>query len=312
MEYLDVYLVKDRKERGFRLPFCRGPERFADRDDETEIVFWLLPERWLNRPRRLERRLLRAARSRPPRGPVWYEDRLLRALAAKRAGRRGGFGENGGSGENGGFGENRDFGETLGEREPGLFWMSRFYREQPFRENMVILLPAPEPGESGRLPLRQERWVEELAGEKSGRLNSLLLVSPVFSEKAGSVPLMEDGSWFERIYQETGLPSAGAGRLPEYYRNRMPGSTVCIDACRGGTVPFRSLPERTLYLDLTSEAGKERLLYAKRRDVSYVSLRMYLDTYVRKRYNTNRCKREEKRPSASAVRGFRSYEEERE
>ena len=200
----------------------------------------------------------------------------------------------------------------MGEREPGLFWMSCFYREQPFRENMVILLPAPEPGESGRLPLRQERWVEELAGEKSGRLNSLLLVSPVFSEKAGSVPLMEDGSWFERIYQETGLPSAGAGRLPEYYRNRMPGSTVCIDACRGGTVPFRSLPERTLYLDLTSEAGKERLLYAKRRDVSYVSLRMYLDTYVRKRYNTNRCKREEKRPSASAVRGFRSYEEERE
>ena len=81
---------------------------------------------------------------------------------------------------------------------------------------------------------------------------------------------------------------------PEYFRDRPADRTACIDAGLSGPLPVRSLPEGTLYLDMTSDAGKERTLYAKRRDVRYVSLRMYLDTYVRKRYNTNRCRMEEK------------------
>ena len=86
----------------------------------------------------------------------------------------------------------------------------------------MLLLPEPDAAQKGRLPSEQERWMRELLGEKIGRLNSLLLVSPVFSETAGSVPLTEKGSWLERVYQETGLPAAGAGRLPSSNTNRTP------------------------------------------------------------------------------------------
>ena len=272
MEYLDAYLIRDTTEKDvspsrFRFPICL-PERFSDRDGEAEIAFVMIPPRWLGRPERLGKRLIRTKRRWPPRGQVWYEDRIRKAL---------------------------DIGKTAAAAPlPAPFWSFRFYQEQPFRENLVLLLPEPDAAQKGRLPSEQERWVGELLGEKIGRLNSLLLVSPVFSETAGSVPLTEKGSWLERVYQETGLPAAGAGRLPSHYRNKRPDSAVCIDACPCAGVPYRSLPEGTLYLDMTSEAEKERLLYAKRRDIRYESLRRYLDTYVRKRYNTNRCKKEEK------------------
>ena len=290
MEYLDAYLIRETEKKTSYLPFfrpCAGRlERFSDRDEETEVTFVLVPSRLLDRPEKLEKQLLRDAACRPPRGLVWYEDRLRRALYAGRP--------DGGKGTGAGKAEMGETEAAAGSFLPERFFCSLLYREQPFRENVILFLPEAREHEAGRLPYAQEEWVRGLLEEKSGRLNGLLLVSPVFTQNAGSVPLMEDGSWFGRIYQETGLPVIGAGRLPEYFRDRPADRTACIDAGLSGPLPVRSLPEGTLYLDMTSDAGKERTLYAKRRDVRYVSLRMYLDTYVRKRYNTNRCKMEEK------------------
>ena len=63
---------------------------------------------------------------------------------------------------------------------------------------------------------------------------------------------------------------------------------VCIDMRPGYRIPFRRLPEKLLYLDMTSDPEKERLLSAKRKDICYRSALNFLDTYVRNRYNTNR------------------------
>ena len=168
--------------------------------------------------------------------------------------------------------------------------MARFYREQPFRENLIVLLPELEEEEPERLLMRQAAWMQEFLGEDYGRLNGLLLVSTAVPERAGSLSLTEDYAYYRHIYQDTGLPVIGAGMLPEYFRRKAPERTVCVDARLEGKAPFRCLPEKTLYLDMASDVERERLLHAKRRDVCYRSARMYLDTFVRKRYNTNRCK----------------------
>ena len=73
--------------------------------------------------------------------------------------------------------------------------------------------------------------------------------------------------------------------------------SICIDMRPGYRIAFRRLPENTIYLDMTSEAEKERLLCAKRKDISYVSALNILDTYVRKRYNTNRDVYKRQRPT---------------
>ena len=268
MEYLDAYLLKEKKKRPALFPDFERPEQFADTDGEVEITFLLLPSRWLRRPKRLTKRLARMTRRYPPRGQVWYEDRLQEALAE-------------GAGYAGG---------TLNAAPWGLFWMARFYREQPFRDNLIVLLPDFPEEEQERILMRQEEWMREFLGKAYEKLNGLLLVSTAIPESAGSLPLMEKHAYYEHIYQDTGLPVIGVGRLPDYFRGKASGRTVCVDAGQKGPVPFRSLPEKTIYLDMTSDPEKARLLHAKRGDVWYRSLRMYLDTFVRKRYNTNRCK----------------------
>ena len=114
MEYLDAYLMEEKKRKFPLLPDFGRPKRFTDADGEVEITFVLLPSRWLKRPQKLEKRLIRMIRRRPPRGLVWYEDGLREKLP-----------------------EPAPHAASL----PGLFWMARFYREQPFRENLIVLLP---------------------------------------------------------------------------------------------------------------------------------------------------------------------------
>ena len=80
MEYLDAYLIEEKKKGLALPPFFRRPRRFADNDGEVEISFVLLPSRWLKRPGRLKQRIARLQRRFPPRGLVWYEDRLRDAL----------------------------------------------------------------------------------------------------------------------------------------------------------------------------------------------------------------------------------------
>ena len=279
MEYLDAYLMEEKKRKFPLLPDFGRPKRFTDADGEVETTFVLLPSRWLKRPQKLEKRLIRMIRRRPPRGLVWYEDGLREKLPEKFLGR---FPE----AFPGTFPKPAPHAASL----PGLFWMARFYREQPFRENLIVLLPELEEEEPERLLMRQAAWMQEFLGEDYGRLNGLLLVSSAVPERAGSLSLTENHAYYRHIYQDTGLPVIGAARLPEYFRRKAPERTLCVDARREGKAPFRCLPEKTIYLDMASDAGRERLLYAKRRDVCYRSARMYLDTFVRKRYNTNRCK----------------------
>lgn len=292
MEYLDAYLLKEKKKRPALFPDFERPEQFADTDGEVEITFLLLPSRWLRRPKRLTKRLARMTRRYPPRGQVWYEDRLQEALAegaghADGAGHAGGLPHADGTGHADGA---RHADGTLNAVPWGLFWMARFYREQPFRDNLIVLLPDFPEEEPERILMRQEEWMREFLGKAYEKLNGLLLVSTAIPESVGSLPLTEKHAYYEHIYQDTGLPVIGVGRLPDYSRGKASGRTVCVDAGQKGPVPFRSLPEKTIYLDMTSDPEKARLLHAKRGDVCYRSLRMYLDTFVRKRYNTNRCK----------------------
>lgn len=276
MEYLDAYLVKEKKKRCALLPAPDRVEYIPDADDEVEITFILLPARWLKRPGKLAEKLSRISRRRPPGRQVWYEDRLQMPFL------------------------------------PGLFWMKRFYREQPVRENMIVLLPDLGEEEPERKLMRQEQWMQEFLGEDYGELNGLLLVSTALPESSGSIPVTESFAYYRHIYQDTGLPVICAGRLPEYFRQKAAGQTVCIDARLGGSIPYRSLPEKTLYLDMAPDMEKARLLNAKRKDVCYRSVRMYLDTFVRKRYNTNRCKSEEKGRRHLPSGAFAVNEQERE
>ena len=80
MEYLDAYLMEEKKRKFPLLPDFGRPKRFTDADGEVEITFVLLPSRWLKRPQKLEKRLIRMIRRRPPRGLVWYEDGLREKL----------------------------------------------------------------------------------------------------------------------------------------------------------------------------------------------------------------------------------------
>ena len=45
MEYLDAYLLKEKKNKPALFPDFERPERFADTDGEVEITFLLLPSR---------------------------------------------------------------------------------------------------------------------------------------------------------------------------------------------------------------------------------------------------------------------------
>ncbi len=260
------------------------------------ITFFELPKEWLRRPGRLEGRLERLyGRGRERERRAFPGDRMLWMCREVQA--------------------------ALGRRPqpPGAGWAGWLLRRQGLCQRLTLLLP--DCGrENGWEELEAEcRLAEEILEDSYEGLNGLLLISRALEGWRGSVELRENFPYFQHIYEETGLltictgePAAGngvwngsgkgerteealggSGRRGRGRWNPPPASLrahICVDLRPGVRPPFRALPEGTLYLDLTSEEEKQRLLAARRKDISYVSGRICLDTYVRKRYNTTRYK----------------------
>ncbi len=154
-------------------------------------------------------------------------------------------------------GEFPGYRQPLPEPELGAFLL----QQQPFRENLVLLA-----GEEGWW---QERFLEDVFRD----LNGLYLVGKGYG--AGTEHFLE---W---ICEQSGLAACVTDRMPETDGRK----TAVVDLCRDSRVPCRKIAPGSLYLDLTSDPEKRRIFRAKRRDISYISARNYLDTAFKARYN---------------------------
>lgn len=148
--------------------------------------------------------------------------------------------------------------------EPSL--ASFLLREQPFREILVLLTDEKGVG-------RKEWWQEDFLRACFENLNGLYLVSAKEKER--------DASFFDWMYGESGLLTCFSEHLPVTDGRK----TAVVDLRRQKRPPVRQLAFGSLYLDLTSEPEKQRLLKEKRTDISYISARNYLDTAFKARYN---------------------------
>ena len=273
---MDAFLTAE-KGQGRRHGWRKRGESFTTQEDGVRITFFEMPKEWLGRPGRLEARMGKLyGKARERERCALHGERLLWLCAEVRA--------------------------ALGREAPypGAGWAGWLLRRQGLCQRMTLILP--DFGrEDGWEELEAEcRLAEEILGEAYEGLNGLLLVSAGLEGWKGSVELREKSPYFRHIYEETGLltictgelgaglgPGGRAGNAAALHSASIR-SHICMDLRPGYRIPFRALPAGTLYLDLTSDGGKARLLAAKRKDISYMSGRSYLDTYVRKRYNTTR------------------------
>lgn len=145
---------------------------------------------------------------------------------------------------------------------PDALLAAYIWRQQPFRENLVILS-----GEEG------QRWQEDFVEEAFGQLNGLYLIGK------------EDTFYMEelaqRIYEDSGLLISFLSEIPETDGRR----TTVVELRKNARPPVRSMAFGCLYLDMTSDPAKKRLIVEKRTDISYISVRNYLDTAFKARYN---------------------------
>lgn len=147
--------------------------------------------------------------------------------------------------------------------DPGL--AAFMLREQPFREILVILLE----GKEGHM----DKWWQECFLEGCFTdLNGLYLVGGQKEESA---------DFFDWLYEQSGLPACFLKCLPDTDGRR----TAVVDLCQKERPPVREIAAGSLYLDLTSDPEKQRILREKRTDISYISARNYLDTAFKARYN---------------------------
>ena len=273
MIYLNAFLITEEEKAGKLRMMKPGKPRIRyGEEEDVGLTCFFLPERWLKRPDRLPDRLeklecrtwrqgLFPAEAKG--GQRWYSPALRRRMG---------------------------WSVPL----PDMDWMRRILLCQPFCPHLTVILP--DFGEEDReRELETElSFLEELLQEGYESRNSLLLISRALegSGFAGEVPLMEVSPYCDRIYLETGLVTRCAGEWkggrPEGTGQPVSSGHLCMDLRGGYRIPFRILPDRTLYLDMTSDAAKERLLGVKRKDVHYMSPLNFLDTYVRNRYNTYR------------------------
>lgn len=155
-------------------------------------------------------------------------------------------------------------------------------RQQPFRENVVILTGEHElqdvdgaecnaPG--GDHPLPDIWWLERFLEEIFPNLNGLYLV--------GTGKMEELDDCLEWIYEQSGLAVCVTQRMPDADGRR----TAIVDLRQRAGAPVRKIAPGSLYLDLASESEKQRILKEKRTDISYISARNYLDTVFKARYN---------------------------
>lgn len=138
-------------------------------------------------------------------------------------------------------------------------------REQPFREILVIL--------SGERQEHMEReWQECFLEGCFADLNGLYLVGGQEEETT---------DFFDWLYEQSGLPGVYLKSLPDTDGRK----TIVVDLCREKRPPVRNIAAGSIYLDLTSDSEKQRILKEKRTDISYISARNYLDTAFKARYN---------------------------
>lgn len=237
------------------------PMEWTVSEEEIRFRFHMLPEGWMKKTEKLCGRLSAAAAEAGSTGQIWIAPELRNILGKSETGAA-----------------------FCALPVPEAALMRLLWKQQGFCPRMTVILP--DFGKEdfyGEIEAEAELIREFLENDYEG-LNGLLLVSRALEGGGLQISLEEEVPYYSHIYQDTGLPvicagsPAGAG-----FRGSM-----CIDMRPGYRIPFRCLPENAVYLDMTSEKEKERLLCAKRKDISYVSALNILDTYVRKRYNTNR------------------------
>ena len=238
------------------------PRRLPAQDEEEEALLFLLPFGLRRKPARLAARLEALYDRYPPRGLCWYEEEMREML------------------------DQAFWRPAL----PESAWIHRLWQQEAFCPNLILVPPEPEGVGPDEKMENGTRWIREVLQNGYERLNGLLVLDGALAGSAASISLMDRHSYYQEIYEDTGLPAVCAGSLARMGWQARRGRTVCLDARCGLRIPHRELPEGTLYLDMTSEEGKRRLLAAKRKDICYRSALNCLDTYVRKRYNTNRCK----------------------
>lgn len=250
-------------------------------EEDVHIRFHLIPARWLNRPEKLRARLERMNRT----------ERMNRAERMNHIDRM-----------------NRNHAPSLRwmspsvraaaaagmpEREPqtaSFALAALILRSRPPCEHLTIVLPCFGEAEWEEELGTEAACVEEIVGGSYGMLNSLLLVSSAVEDRqrffAG-----EKIPYYHRIYQDSGLLVQCAGAFQGGGQQK---NFLCVNLRCGWEVPVRDLPRGAAYLDMTSDPKAQRLLAARRKDISYTSALNYLDTYLRKRYNTLRYKRNHK------------------
>ena len=171
-------------------------------------------------------------------------------------------------------------------KEPGTVWISAgleqcfpgyrppvpppslaalFWKEQPFREILILWTKESFWQQSGR-------WRELFLRECFPDLNGLFVV--------GARPEEGDG-FFEELYGQSGLSTCFCPTLPRTDGRK----TAVIDLCAGKRPPVERLAPASLYLDLTSDSKKQEFFREKRPDIPYQSVRNYLDTVMKARYN---------------------------
>lgn len=226
-------------------------ERRSLADAELEVTLHLLPEKWSKDSKLLGERFERYRES-ECRDPIWVLSPLRRMLPV---------------------GEPAPLPDAALAR---LIWM-----EQEFRENLIVVMGTFTDRSHEEELQAEADWLEEFLEDSYGRLNGLTVVSPAF-EEGMTVPLHEMVPYYEFLYDQTGLPVLGCGGLPAFSRK---GAAV-VDLRKGYRPSWRNLPEGSLYLDLTSDQEKERLIAVKRRDICYAAAFNFLDTHIRNMYNT--------------------------
>lgn len=167
-----------------------------------------------------------------------------------------------------------DFYETPVEKTPEADWelAGWLYDRMEFKEQLILVLPA-EDRETDEFSLRwQEDALEEFLTARFEELNSLCVIT--------ELPL-EDSPLFSFMEERSGLIASVTSRLSSVRQK----GTLLLDMKRNWGIPWKNIPSGCIYLDMTQDSEKERILRAKRPDISYVSARNYLDTLLKNRYN---------------------------
>ena len=136
---------------------------------------------------------------------------------------------------------------------------------------------------------RDTEWQMEMTGELLqpylSKINKLLIF---YEEIAETDIWMELGSHLDDYYYEYGLvpqPKPYAESADGFRCGKHKCNGMILDYCTGFRYPKLLPGSRAVYIDMASETDKERLLYRKAPQISYVSPLKYLDTMVKNSYD---------------------------